>query len=179
MPGATFLSGDRVTLRTVEEEDLEFLRDHSNDPAIRHPMTFDRPSNLERQRERFEDMYDGDDTGLLACVDGDPVGYVMLFHVDDSAGHAEVAYWVSPDAQGEGYATEAVALLLDYAFDERRLHRVRARALATNTASRGLLEKLGFTEEGVQRDEKFVGGEYVDTHFYGLLEDEWDRTEVR
>lgn len=174
MPGATFLAGDRVDLRTVEEEDLEFLRDHSNDPTIRHPMTFDTPTNLEQQRDRFEDMYDDDDVALLACVDGDPVGYVMLFHVDDTAGHAEIAYWTSPDAQGEGYTTEAVALLVDYAFDERRLHRLRARSLATNEASRGLLEKLGFTEEGVQRDEKFVGGEYVDTHFYGLLESEWD-----
>ncbi|WP_138796431.1 GNAT family N-acetyltransferase [Halostella sp. PRR32] len=174
MPGATFLAGDRVDLRTVEEDDLEFLRDHSNDPAIRRPMTFDTPTNLEQQRDRFDDMYADDDAGFLACVDGDPVGYVMLFHVDDSAGHAEIAYWTTPDAQGDGYTTEAVALLVDYAFDERRLHRLRARALESNAASRGLLEKLGFTEEGVQRDETFVSGEYVDTHFYGLLESEWD-----
>jgi RimJ/RimL family protein N-acetyltransferase len=173
MPGGTFLVGEDVTLRPVEEEDLEFLRDHSNDPAIRHPMTFDRPENLQTQRERFEDMYDGDDVGLLACVDGEPVGYAMLFRVDETAGHAEIAYWLAPEAQGKGYGAETAALMLDYAFDERRLHRVRARALDTNTASQNLLEKLGFTHEGVQREEKFVRGEYVDTHFYGLLEEEW------
>lgn len=177
MPGGIFLSGDDVTLRPVEEEDLEFLRDHSNDPAIRHPMTFDRPENLESWHERFEDMYDGDDVGLLACVDDEPIGYAMLFRVDESAGHAEIASWLAPEAQGEGYGTETAALLLDYAFDERRLHRVRARALDTNTASQRLLEKLGFTHEGVQRDEKYVRGEYVDTHFYGLLADEWSGSE--
>lgn len=92
MPGGTFLAGERVALRPVEEEDLAFIRDHSNDPEIRYPMTLDRPTNLERQRERFEEMYDGDDVSLLACVDGDPVGYVILFRVDVTAGHAETAY---------------------------------------------------------------------------------------
>jgi len=174
MPGGTFLAGDRVALRTVEEEDLPFLRDHRNDPATRRPMTFDRPTNMAQQRDRFEDLYDGDDVVLLACVDGEPVGHVALFHVDDSAGHAEVGYWLTPDEQGNGYATEAVSLLLDYAFAERRLHRVRARAIETNEASRALLERLGFTHEGVQRDEEYVGGEHVDTHLFGLLAREWD-----
>ncbi|WP_135821785.1 GNAT family N-acetyltransferase [Halostella litorea] len=174
MPGGTFLSGDRVALRTVEEEDLPFLRDHRNDPAVRRPMTFDRPTNLEQQRDRFEDLYDGDDVVLLACVDGEPVGHVALFHVDDSAGHAEVGYWLTPGAQGEGYATEAVSLLLDYAFDERRLHRVRARAIETNDASRALLDRLGFAAEGVLRDEEYVDGKHVDTHTYGLLAREWN-----
>lgn len=178
MPGGPFLSGERVTLRPVEEEDLEFLRDNSNEPRIRRPMTFDRPTNLHAQRERFEDMYDGDDAGLLACVDGDPVGYVMLFHVDMSGGEAEVAYWITPDEQGQGYGREAVALAVAYALDERRLHRVHARALETNTASQRLLETLGFTHEGVQRDEKYVCGEYVDVHYFGLLESEWDGAEV-
>lgn len=178
MPGGTFLKGERVALRTVEEDDVSFLRDHHNDPAIRHPMTFDRPSNLVQQRDHFEDMYDGDDIGLLACVDDDPVGYVMLFHVDETAGHADIAYWLTPDAQGEGYGTEAVSLLLDHAFGDRRLHRVRARALTTNDASQALLEHLGFIHEGVQRDEKYVRGEYVGTHVYGLLEDEWIGSEA-
>lgn len=178
MPGGTFLAGDDVALRTVEEEDLEFLRDYSNEPAIRRPMTFNYPTNLQSQHDWFEDMYDGDDLGLLACVDGERVGYVMLFRVDEAAGHAEIAYWLVPDAQGEGYGTETAALVLDYAFRERRLHRVRARALETNTASRNLLEKLGFTHEGVQREEKYVRGEYVDTHCYGMLDEEWVGSEA-
>lgn len=180
MPGAIFLEGDHVTLRPVEADDAAFLRDHSNHPAIRRPMTINHPSNLDRKREHIEEMYDDESGGfgLLACADGERVGYVMLFRLDDAAGHAEVAYWIAPDAQGEGYGTEAAALVLDYAFGTRRLHRVRARVLAHNTVSREVLEKLGFTEEGVQRDEKYVDGEYVDTHFFGMLEDEWEGSEA-
>ncbi|WP_435348081.1 GNAT family N-acetyltransferase [Haloarchaeobius sp. HRN-SO-5] len=186
MPGPTFATGDRITLRTVEEEDAEFLAAHSNDPRIRNPMTFTGPRSVDEVREHVDD--DGDGARFLACVEGEdagyderfvtgdgvePVGFVMLFHVDQRAGSGEVAYWLAPPAHGEGYSTEAVSLALDYAFGTRRLHRIKARALESNVASRGLLESLGFREEGVERDAKFVRGEHVDVHWYGLLDDEW------
>ncbi len=110
---------------------------------------------------------------LLACVDGDPVGFVALFDWDESSGRAELAYWVAPDHQGNGYGTEATELAVEYAFDERRCHRLVAGAHETNDASRALLETLGFREEGRQRQHVFVDGEYVDTVLYGLLANEW------
>ncbi|MFD1646934.1 GNAT family N-acetyltransferase [Haloarchaeobius litoreus] len=186
MPGPIFEAGERITLRTAEDEDAEFLATHSNDPRIRDPMTLVGPTNLDEQREHIGD--DGDGAQFLVCVEGDdagyderfvtddgvePIGFVMFFHVNERAGNGEVAYWLSPAVHGEGYSTEAVSLVLDYAFESRRLHRMEARALSTNEASRGLLESLGFREEGVSRDAKFVRGEHVDVHDYGLLEEEW------
>ena len=189
MPGARFLQGDRIALRTVEEEDAPFLRDHANDPRIRYPMTFGGPTNLEEQRE-YIDEDDGDGAQFIVTVSGEetgfnpeyvtendppvePIGFVSLFHVDERAGEAEVAYWLTPPAQENGFATEAVTLLLDYAFETRRLHRVKARALVTNDASRNLLASLGFSEEGTSRDAKFVDGEYVDVDRFAILEGEW------
>ncbi|WP_439027870.1 GNAT family N-acetyltransferase [Haloarchaeobius sp. DT45] len=197
MPGSPFLHGETVTLRTVEEDDAEFLRDHSNDPRIRRPMTMTGPTNLEQQREH---MPDGDDDGpgfsLLVCVEGEqtgfnqeyiadgeddeqpvePVGVIFCWPRDEVAGDFEIAYWMTPPAHGEGYMSEAVSLVLEHTFGQRRIHRIRARTLTWNDGSRALLESLGFTEEGVMRDAKFVDGEYVDTHLYSILEDEW-RTE--
>ncbi|WP_267641198.1 GNAT family N-acetyltransferase [Haloarchaeobius amylolyticus] len=192
MPGAPFLHGETVTLRTMEEDDAVFLRDHSNDPRIRRPMTMTGPTNLEQQREH---MPDGDDDGpgfsVLVCVEGEqtgyneqyvaedgdttvePVGVVFCWPREETAGDFEIAYWLTPPAHGEGYMSEAVSLALDHAFGQLRLHRIRARVLTWNDGSRALLEKLGFTEEGVMRDAKFVDGEYVDTHLYSILEDEW------
>jgi RimJ/RimL family protein N-acetyltransferase len=46
-------------------------------------------------------------------------------------------------------------------------------AYETNAGSQGLLESLGFVREGVGREDAFLDGEYRDTHYYGLLEDEW------
>ncbi len=179
-----FAAGDSVALHTIEDEDLEFLQTGRNDPAVRRPLTVNRPSNGEQTREFFENAISTDEgANFLICTsvdetmeseDGpDPVGMVSLFDEDERAGTATIAYWVVPDEQGEGYCTEATGLLCEYAFAERRLNKLRADVLATNDASRTVLEKLGFVEEGLLREEKYVYGEYVDVHRFGLLADDW------
>lgn len=177
MPGPTFASGDSVALRTIEEDDLEFLAAARNDPAVRRPLTVNRPTNGEQTREFFEDAISTDDgVNLLVAVDEEPVGMVSLFEEDDVAGTATIAYWVVPDEQGNGYCTAGVGLLCEYAFADRRLNKLRADVLATNDASRRVLEKLGFVEEGLLREEKFAYGDYVDVHRFGLLAGDWEGT---
>jgi len=192
MPGAAFLRGDRVTLRTVEDEDLEFVRDNIDDPRVRRPLTNAAPTNLETTREHFEERTSDDDAGveLAVCVDdgarrfdeatsdgprdGDILGTVSLFDIDGSAGHAEIAYWLTPEAHGQGIMTEAARLLVRYAFEELRLHRVRGRALATNEGSKRVLQKCGMEREAVAREAENVNGEYVDMVYFGVLREEWD-----
>jgi len=186
MPGATFAAGDSVALRTVEDDDLDFLQAARNDPAVRRPLTLNRPANGEQIRGFFENaVCDDDSVSLLVSPEStddggdgesdDPerAGMVVLFDEDDVAGTATLAYWIAPDRWGNGYATEAVELLCEHAFEDRRLNKLRADVLVSNDASRRLLEKLGFEREGTLREEKFVGGDYEDVHRYGLLADEW------
>lgn len=175
MPGAVFLRGDSVTLRTIEEEDVEFLRDAINDPEVRKGLTVARPLNAEQEREYFEERVSSDEDVYLAiCVDGEITGTIGLSDIDQRAGKCEIGIWLAPEFHGRGYGTEASRLLTQYAFDELRMHRVLARVLATNEASARVWEKLGFEEEGVHRDEVFTGGEYVDMRYFSVLEDEWD-----
>lgn len=191
MPGTVFLRGDDVTLRTIEEEDLEFLRDGINDPDVRDGLTATRPVNAEQEREFFEEQVsDRDDVNLAVCADdearrgsdrssgrsprdGDIAGTVGLHDLNQRAGHCEIGIWLAPDYHGRGYGTEASRLLTDYAFRELRMHRVQARVLATNEASARVWEKLGFREDGVHREEAFTDGEYVDVRYFGVLADEW------
>jgi RimJ/RimL family protein N-acetyltransferase len=191
MPGASFLRGDRVTLRTIEEEDLEFVRDNIDDPRVRRPLTSASPTNLETTREHFEERISADESGveLAVCVDdgarsfdeaesdgprdGDILGTVTLFDVDGSAGHAEIAYWLTPDVHGRGIMTEAARLLVRYAFEELRLHRVRGRALATNEGSKRVLQKCGMEQEAVALEAENVNGEFVDMVYFGVLREEW------
>lgn len=172
MPGPVFLRGDTVSMRTLEREDLDFLQTHRNHPEVRRMLGRVYPQNRDKVEQDFEG-YMSNAVNLLACVDGERVGFVALFDWNESSGHAELAYWVAPDQQGNGYATEAVELAVEYAFDERRCHRLDAGAHETNEASRALLEGLGFEEEGRRREHVFLDGEYVDTVLYGLLADEW------
>jgi|AntDeeMetagen134_2_1112570.scaffolds.fasta_scaffold00976_4 RimJ/RimL family protein N-acetyltransferase len=182
MPGAVFLRGDRVTLRTVEREDLDFVHAEKNKPAVHRSLVWPYPEN----RDALEEfLFEGDadaDVKLLIAVDGeddDPelVGSIGL-DVDERPATGEVGLWIAPEYWGEGYGTEASRVLVDYAFDERNLHRVTAAAMETNEGSKRIWEKLGFEHEGVDRESEFMDGEYRDMHRYGVLESEWREHDV-
>jgi ribosomal-protein-serine acetyltransferase len=86
----------------------------------------------------------------------------------------EIGYWVGSSHEGRGLVTRATAALLDHAFDGIGLHRVQIRAAAHNDRSRAVAERLGFTQEGVLREQGLVStGEYHDMVVYGILDREW------
>lgn len=175
MVGSRFLVGDRVTLRPVEREDLQFVRDGVNHPDVRRAVGQPLPSNLPMEERWYDEANRSDDLfQLLVCDEGVRVGMVELDPIDRENGTAELAFWVHPDHRERGYASDAIATLLDFTFAELRVHKVTANAFATNQASRNLLEDLGFTEEGVGREDAYLDGRYVDTHYYGILATEWD-----
>ncbi|WP_435196645.1 GNAT family N-acetyltransferase [Natronomonas sp. EA1] len=177
MPGPIFRRGEHVDLRTEEEEDVEFLQRLSNDPRIRWGLTTNAPQNGHAAEQAFERHSENTDeaVGLVISPAGESraVGKVVVFDIDDAHGTAELACYVDPDEQGNGYGSAGTELMVEYAFAERRLHKLRARAIAPNDASQATLESIGFTQEGIQRDEKFVQGEHVDVVLYGLLASEW------
>lgn len=82
----------------------------------------------------------------------------------------EIGYKFSSAYQHLGYATEAVEKVLDVIFGELRLHRVMAMVLPENAPSRLLLERLGFSYEGISREHLFLHGEWKDHAQYCLLE---------
>jgi RimJ/RimL family protein N-acetyltransferase len=177
MTGPAFRRGETVALHPPDEEDIGFLHEHANDPDIRWGLTTAFPQTRAQAEQRHEEHAE-DDSGvglLIVPRDGEaPVGNVVGFGIDPAHGTAELAAWVAPEAQGQGYATEGTALMLDYLFAERRLETVVARAIVRNGASRSVLEGLGFQQEGVQPAEKYVDGEHVDVARYSMLAREWD-----
>lgn len=186
MPGPVFCRGEAVSLHPIEADDLAFTQRYRNDPAVRAGMTIATPQNA-LEAERSHEAHSADDTGVGLLIvprddeaggnaeEPEPVGSIVMFDVDDTHGTAELACWVVPDEQGNGYASAATRLLLDHAFEERRLHKVVSRALVGNEASRATLESVGFVEEGVQRREKYVAGAHRDVVRYSLLAREWGR----
>ena len=169
-----FIEGPSVSLRPVEADDVEFLQSGLNHPDVRPYLGQSMPTSVDEERGYLEAANDRSDAvQLLVEADGERVGAVEFDPIDWQAGVADLAVWVHPDHQGRGYAREAVELMCTYAFDELRLHKVTADAYAVNEASRGLFESVGFTQEGVGREDAFFDGEYQDSVYYGLLEDEW------
>lgn len=174
MPGAVFLRGDRVTLRTVEENDLEFIRDGVNHPDVRSLVGQSFPTNIPQEEKFFDEANENDDViQVLITAQNDRIGFMEFDPIDRETGTAELAFWVLPEYQREGYAREAAELMLEYAFNELRMHKVSANVYEFNEPSMEFLKDIGFTQEGVLRENAFVGGEYHDTYYFGILEREW------
>jgi len=181
MSRPTFIECDRLELKPPEEDDIEFLREGVNHPKVRQYISsFRTPYTEDRYRdELWPREHDGDNVSLLAIPNdgdfaGEPIGSVQLSPIIDSDGYANFGVWFHPKAWGEGYALEASAHLIEYGFQDLRLHRISATTMAPNEDSRSLCERLGFVHEGTARQTQFANGEYVDVERYGLLAEEWE-----
>ncbi|AAG20227.1 MULTISPECIES: GNAT family N-acetyltransferase [Halobacterium] len=175
MPGRPFISGERVDLCPVSEDDVDFLHDTINDPAVWPPVGARTPVTEREEREWYEEQASADNgtVNFVVAVDGAPIGSLGVHGVDDTNGSAELGVFLAEDHWGEGYGTEAGRLATTYAFDQHRRHRVFARVFEDNQASMRVWERLGFEREGTHRDAMFLHGEYLDVHCYGVLESEW------
>lgn len=80
-----------------------------------------------------------------------------------------IGYWMGLPYVRRGHMSEAVHLVLDFAFDTLGLHRVEAACLVHNEASRGLLLKAGFSEEGLARQYLCIDGRWQDHRTFGIL----------
>lgn len=169
-----FLSGENVGLYAVEEDDLPRLRDLVNTAEVRVPTDFGRPKNLQDEQEWFEAVSEDDAQVQFAIVhDERVIGMFGIEFTDPDSRTARIGYFLDPDVHSQGLGTEAAELAIDYAFDELNARKLWARVFTFNEKSIGLLEKLGFTEEGRLRDHTYKNGEYQDAFIYGLLRDEW------
>ena len=181
MSRPTFIECDRLELKPPEADDIEFLREGVNHPEVRRYISvFRTPYTEERYREElWPREHDEDSVSLLVVpTDGDfsgePIGSVQLVPVIHTDGYANFGVWFHPKVWGEGYALEASAHLLEYGFQELRLHRISAAVMAPNEGSLSLCERLGFVHEGTARQSQFANGEYTDVERYGLLASEWE-----
>lgn len=82
--------------------------------------------------------------------------------------NAEIGYWIGEPYWGRGYATEAVRLLIAYAFREAELRRLYAYVYGYNIASMRVLEKVGFEKEAIIKSSVIKHGKVHDEHVYSL-----------
>ncbi|SEO85711.1 Protein N-acetyltransferase, RimJ/RimL family [Halogranum amylolyticum] len=169
----TVVAGDRVSLRPVERDDAAFLQRSTTDPEIRIPLGSTSPSNEHETESFIEEVIESDDgVSLLVEADEKRIGLVATKSLDPA--RPELVYWFAPEYHGDGYGTEAVGLFVDYLFRTVDCHGLHARVFAFNGGSRGVLERLGFAEEGRFREARFVDGAYVDVVHFGLLRRDWE-----
>ena len=178
LPAFPQLQGRRLRLRGPRADDADALFALFSDAAVmrywsRAPMT--ARSEAEGLIAEILDAFER--RAMLNWVVANnkdlAIGTCTLFHFDPRHRHAEIGYSLRSGHWGKGLAREGVMLALDWAFRTLGLHRIEASIDPRNDASRVLLQRLGFTSEGVLRERYHVGGTVTDSEIFGLLADDW------
>jgi ribosomal-protein-alanine N-acetyltransferase len=102
------------------------------------------------------------------------VGTVALDGFNAMMGFAEVSYHIAFDYRGRGIGTAAVRRFVEAIFAETPIRRLIAMIHEQNSASRRLIERVGFVQEGLLREHYLVGGQPANEVCYGLLRSEWE-----
>jgi RimJ/RimL family protein N-acetyltransferase len=170
---------ERLVLRPYEERDYDALHALYADEDVARWLYYG-PSTPEESRRKLERKMAGreltEEQGLAAAVelkDGTYVGDAVLFYMAPAEHRSiEIGFSFDPRHQGNGYATEAARVLVDWAF-ANGFHRVYARLEPRNTASARVLEKLGMRKEGVLVENEWIKGEWQSEAVYAILDREW------
>ncbi|WKX73201.1 GNAT family N-acetyltransferase [Streptomyces sp. XD-27] len=115
------------------------------------------------------------DTGRIHGIwaDGTLVGAVVFRTMDVKQGTAEAGCWLEPSAVGKGLVTRAVRLIIDWAVEERGVHRVEWWVSTGNEPSIAVARRLGMTKDGVLRESYLYRGERHDEEIWSVLAPEW------
>ncbi|WP_033313260.1 GNAT family protein [Streptomyces iakyrus] len=130
--------------------------------------------------QRYADMRAAD-TGSLhgLWLEGTLVGGVLFLNFDAATGNCEVGCWLEPAATGRGLVTRAMRVLIDWAVEQRGIHRVEWVAASANRPSLNVARRLGMARDGVRREAHPYGGLRHDLEVWSVLAPEWRAARAR
>ena len=169
------LTGSKVTLRALERGDLQTVWELRNDAAIEIISNGPpRPRSMAELEASFEKLTADREMHAFAIeANGRMVGQCNLRSIDAVHRRAELGIALLAEEIGKGYGSDAVRVLLDYAFRHLNLHKVSLDTLSTNEPALRAYRACGFVEEGRLRSHEWSDGRYVDLVLMGVLRDEW------
>lgn len=174
---ATRSRSSKVYLRHPDEGDFEELLEIYR--ASRNHFRGVMPT--EYNREIFERMLTdaGRETNeyLVICRSSDDaiIGTINLSQIFRKAfQNAYLGYALGAEFTGNGYMTEAVQLILKFAFEDLKLHRVEANVQPSNKPSIAVLQRCGFSKEGFSRRYLKIGGRWRDHERWAIIREDWE-----
>jgi RimJ/RimL family protein N-acetyltransferase len=181
-----FWQGKRVRLRPLRVEDAEQAFLSSLDSPSRQLLQLgvELPTSAELLKSSLE-KYAGckDNNGVIVFaienLEGVNVGGVSYHSRDRKNGTFSFGVVIDREHRKQGYARDAVRVLLRYGFWERRYQKCNSACVHINEASIRLHETLGFVQEGLRRRQLFLNGRFYDDVLFGLTREEFDALEAR
>lgn len=177
---APVLDGGRVVLRPPRQRDWKRwseVRESSREFLAPWEPTWPydaltRRSFRRRVKAYTQELRQGTSFSFLIFrrTDDALLGGVTLSNLRRGvAQSASLGYWIGRQHARQGYMSEALALVLEFGFDSLGLHRIEAACLPHNAASKALLIKMGFSQEGQARQYLRINGAWQDHLLFAVL----------
>ena len=166
----------RIALRRFDAKDIANKVKWINDSQNNAYLHYELPLEVEKTRAWFEKNKDRNDRfDAVIEADNTPVGLIGLLGIDLKNSKAEYYICIGEQwAKGQGIAKEASKELLKYAFDNLKLNKVYLYTEKENILAQKLFEKLGFSKEGLLKEDLIYNGRKVDRFFYGFTKQEYE-----
>jgi [ribosomal protein S5]-alanine N-acetyltransferase len=169
------LRSPRLFLRPLSLSDAPALLPIFHDAETMRYWSHAPVASIDEMQSRIEHNLSSDGPpnafAITESEEGHALGWVDLYSFKN--GNAGAGYILGKSARGKGYAREALAAVLDYAFGARALHRIYLDIDPENSASIRLAQSMNFRWEGHFKSNFFRDGEYFDSVYYAMLAREW------
>jgi diamine N-acetyltransferase len=170
------LKGNTIYLRALEPEDLEFVYAIENNESIWNVSNTQTPYSRFLIRQYLEnahqDIYEAKQLRLAICMNDtfEAVGLIDLFDFDPNNNRAGVGIVISNESmRTSGIGSEALHLVINYAFNQLQLHQLYANIGSDNEISLQLFTKFGFQKIGIKKDWNKINNSYEDEILYQLI----------
>lgn len=175
---ATSLETERLVLRTMTLNDIDFIYDLFSAPETNRFSEYDDVKSMEEAIDLYDRfMKPGSPTHFRLGVEHketkELVGTLGFYAYSKEHKRAEIGFDLLKSHWGKGIMIEAVGALIRYGFDELELNRIEATVDPNNERSIRLLERTGFKNEGRLRERYFYKGRYHDELVFGILKEDW------
>lgn len=173
------LTGRNVKLTVLREEDIVKLEEWYNDINFLrfYDMVSAVPKSKKELHEMLHEITQAHDKYIFAIrsnIDETLIGVTGFENILWNNGTAVIYIGIGDKSfRGKGFGKEALALTMQFGFNELNLHRIQLNVLSYNTPALNLYESLGFKKEGVYREFIHRDGIRFDMYLYGILRSEW------
>lgn len=174
------IKGKLVTLRAIEKEDLELMREMLNDPEMENLVVGWAFPVSKYEQEKWYENNVGNKNNLRFIVETndnkEAVGLAVLTDIDWKNRRAvRGVKLANTSSRKKGIGTDVIMALMRYAFEELQLNRMDIRILSENEPSKKLFLKCGGVIEGVERKSVYKKGKYHDVIVGGMLKEDYEK----
>lgn len=170
------LETERLNLTQLVGADAPLFFKMRTDPSVQQFMDRDREKTVEASLQKIQEIdqtrIDNKAINWALRLKGsdEMIGDLGMWRFDFEHHRAEVGYSMRPEFQGKGLMREALNRMLDYAFQEIKVHSIEANTHPDNERSISLLKKVGFRQEAYFTENYYYKGKFSDSRVFSLLE---------